>query len=399
MEQAMTANQQIPIDLSVIVPAYNAAAYIKQAIDGALSQAGLGIEIIVVDDGSTDATPEILARYGDRIRTIRQPNQGPAAARKRGIASALGAWLAFLDADDLWLPDFVRVMIACAKQAPENVAVIACGWQHVDINGAPIGLAVSLDFKRLSFERLLLGNRFPPVAVVARRSAVMLSGGFDESIYGVEDWDMWLRMALRGYEITSVPEVLAAYRQVPGSVSRNVMRLRDNSFRVLDKVFEQPSLPPGLASLRERAYGLVKIWAGANFFGIEAGREGLAEFIEALAVYPALFDDIDTYYAILCAEQPLAWKASGVKLDLSAAEARLKHVVEQVFHQRPELSAIHKVRCQQLSCQVLAKLATLQGSRTQALRYAWRGLVRRPSRAGFRSFLLTAKSFLVRTTA
>ncbi|MCB0254097.1 MAG: glycosyltransferase [Anaerolineae bacterium] len=397
MEKAINTNRRIQTGLSVIIPAYNAAAYVRQTIDSALNQTRPGIEIIVVDDGSTDATPDILASFGDRIRTIRQPNQGPAAARNRGITSASGTWLAFLDADDLWLPDYARIMMERAKQTSEDVAAIACGWQHIDVNGIPEGQAVALNFKSVSFKQLLLGNRFPPVAVVARRSAVMLSGGFDESIYGVEDWDLWLQMTLRGYKIISVREVLAAYRQVPGSVSRNVIRLRDNSFKVLGKVFESSLLPPHLASLRELAYGLVKVWAGVNLFGVDLRQDGLTELTDALISYPALLNDSRAYYAILCAEQPLAWRGTGHELDLLAAEKRLKQIIAQAFQNQPALATTYRSRSQQLSHQTLARLANMQGNPQLAVTHAWRSLTHCPSISGFQDlFRFAAKSLVTR---
>src|SRR5438874_1191114 len=103
-------------DVSVIIPAYNCAAYIGPAIASALSQRDVAVEVIVVDDGSTDETWHVLERFGDAIRTLRQANAGPAAARNRGARSAAGAWLAFLDADDEWLPEKLARQLALVDE-------------------------------------------------------------------------------------------------------------------------------------------------------------------------------------------------------------------------------------------------------------------------------------------
>lgn len=385
------------IDLSVIIPAYNAAPYIRQALDSVLDQLRPNIEIITVDDGSTDATPEILAGYGDRIRTIRQHNQGLSAARNRGIAMASGAWLAFLDADDLWLPNFAASMLAVTSRSNKETTVICCGWQYVDQDGKAEGKSIFPPSDQIDVAKLLWGNAFPVHAAIVQRDSVSNIGGFSTDCYGVQDWKLWLDLSLIGARFTSLREVLVQYRQVPGSMSRNVTRMRDNGFQVLNKVFDSSLLPPHLASLREHAHGLVRIWAGVNFFGIGLRQEGLAEFTEALTSQPALLGDSRTYYAILCAEQPLAWRGTGHGLDLQTAEERLNQILALVFKQEPALAAIYRSRSQQLSHQAIARLANMQGNPRLTFKHALRSLVHRPSGSGFQDlFRFAARTLIAR---
>ena len=113
------------VTVSVVVPAYNYARYLPKAIDSALGQTHPPLEVIVVDDGSTDDTPRVLAAYADRIRVIRQANQGAGAARNAGIAAARGEYVAFLDSDDLWHPRKLELQLARFASDPETTAFIS----------------------------------------------------------------------------------------------------------------------------------------------------------------------------------------------------------------------------------------------------------------------------------
>ena len=397
LEQTLNTSQSTAPAISVIIPAYNAAPFLRQAIDSVLSQTRPGIEIIVVDDGSTDATPEILACYGNLIQTIRQANQGLSAARNTGIAAASGAWFTFLDADDLWLPGFARTMLDAVHSHGTNIGVLACSWQYIDTASNVIGVRAVPTCEEVTLAQLLVGNRFPPMAAIVRRDWVQKVGGFDPEINGVQDWDFWLRLARAGCPIRWISDVLVSYRQVPGSMSRHVEMMRDNGFKVLDKVFESPTPPLDLVSQRELAYGLVKVWAGANFLGIGLTQDGLTEFSEALMTYPALFNDLRTYFAILCAEQPLVWRGTGHELDLQTAEERLRQILALVFEQEPTLAAIYRSHSQQLSHQAIARLANMQGNPRLAFEHALRSLVHRPSGSGFQDlFRFAARTLIAR---
>src|SRR5437773_3781756 len=114
------------VTVSVVIPTYNYARYLPEAIDSALAQTHAPLEVIVVDDGSTDDTPRVLAVYGDRIRVIRQANRGPGAARNTGIAAARGEYVGFLDADDVWLPRKLELQMA-RFEADQGLGLVHCG--------------------------------------------------------------------------------------------------------------------------------------------------------------------------------------------------------------------------------------------------------------------------------
>jgi len=181
--------------VSVIVPTYNRGWILKDAIESVLAQTFQGIELIVVDDGSTDNTPEILRGYENLI-SLPQANRGVSAARNRGIAHAKGSLIAFLDSDDLWQPDKLAVQIEFFEKNP---AVAICQTQEIWIrNGHRINpknrhLKASGDF----FERSLALCLVSPSAVMMRRQLFDEVGFFDENLPACEDYDLWLRIGAR----------------------------------------------------------------------------------------------------------------------------------------------------------------------------------------------------------
>lgn len=209
--------------VSVLVPAHNAAGTIAAALDTATGQTWPEIEIIVVDDGSTDETASVvagLAAADPRIRLIRRPNGGVSAARNTALAAARGEWLAPLDADDLWRRDKIERQVARADD-PRIVCVY--GW-YVPIDAAGRATADrgsgGLREGRVH-DDLLLGNFVGPgSSPLLRRSAVEAAGGWDEALRGNEDHALYLRLAGTG-RFAVVPEVLVGYRQRPDSLSRD----------------------------------------------------------------------------------------------------------------------------------------------------------------------------------
>ncbi|HNS52801.1 MAG TPA: glycosyltransferase [Anaerolineae bacterium] len=205
----------MPPAVSVIIPTFNSAATICQAIDSVLAQTLGDLEIIVVDDGSTDDTARRLRPYEDRIDYYYQPNQERSVARNRGIGRSRGTFIAFLDADDYWLPSKLELQLPVMRAHPELGLVYS--WVNVvDQSGKTVGrLGHDLPHPESTgadyFEQLLLGDSVPTPSVVVRRDCLDSVGLFDESITYCEDWDLWLRIAGR-YPFGHVAQVTACYR-------------------------------------------------------------------------------------------------------------------------------------------------------------------------------------------
>lgn len=203
--------------VSVVIPTYNAVTFLAATLDSVLAQTYPNLDIIVVDDGSTDATPRLLDSYGDRIRVLRQANAGQAAARNYGAHEAKGEMLAFLDSDDLWDPDKIARQVALLARFTEALAVY-CDHRAIDDQGTPIASTGALAHPRPSgdiLRALLLGPCIvTPGLVLLRRHAFDASGGFDEAtlMRGHEDYALWLRLATQGSFIYS-PDTLVSYRR------------------------------------------------------------------------------------------------------------------------------------------------------------------------------------------
>lgn len=207
--------------VSVIIPTFNCAKYVGAAVTSVLQQTYPSVEIIVINDGSTDDTCEVLRQFHDRVRVVHQCNRGVPAARNVGIALAQGKYIALLDADDKWLPHRLATMIPILEAG--GCDLLTSNAYCVDEQGRRIGTIYAPTFecpKRDQYGRLLWRNQIF-VMTVARAELFRQHGGFDETMrYGPEDWDLWLRMVRDGAKWGFVPEPLAEYTVRRGSKSR-----------------------------------------------------------------------------------------------------------------------------------------------------------------------------------
>jgi hypothetical protein len=225
---AVESDTDFPL-ATVVVPAFNAQATLAETLRAVAAQTYRRIEILIVDDGSTDATPEIAADFcasDSRARLIRKDNGGVASARNRGIAEARGDWVAPVDADDLWHPAKIERQIAAALAAPEAPGFVYCWFRVIDGAGRIIGAGEPWRVEgrvlgRLAY-RNVVGNGS---ALLISRRAALEAGGYDESLRargaeGCEDVALQLEIA-QHHPAAVVPEYLVGYRFQPGSMSRN----------------------------------------------------------------------------------------------------------------------------------------------------------------------------------
>lgn len=231
--------------VAVIIPVYNCAEYICQAIDSVLTQTFRDFELIVVDDGSTDNTKELLMQYGNQLKYIYQENKDMTAARNTGIRSSDSEYIAFLDSDDAWLPNKLECQVRLLDRAPE-VGLVYCWHYYIDSGGKRCEFynnAIGRSHESGSdlFEKLIKGNVMcgGGSTPVIRRKCLEKSGMFDESIPYSGDWDLWLRISI-DHTIAVIPEPLALYRILDenhGYPEKFVKReLYKGFFKVVDKV-------------------------------------------------------------------------------------------------------------------------------------------------------------------
>jgi glycosyltransferase involved in cell wall biosynthesis len=273
-------DQTKPPLVSVIVPAYNVADYIGDALNSVLAQTFTDHEIIVINDGSpdTEALEKVLAPYLSRIVYLKQENRGVSAARNTGIKAARGSLIAFLDGDDSWLPHYLEVQVP-RIQADPTIDVL---YPNVVMFGD--SSEAGEEFKTIcpsngevTFERLLLQECNVSNCSIARRETILRAGLFDESLRSVEDFDLWLRVIKQGGRIAYHREVLARYRRRSGSLTANPIWLSEHVLKVLRKVKQTMELTPSeratLDNQLEHFHALLRLHQGkrAFFAGDTAG--------------------------------------------------------------------------------------------------------------------------------
>ena len=208
--------------VSIVIPAFNAERFLAEAVESALSQTLRALEIIVVDDGSTDGTARIAMGFGDQIRYLHQPNSRQAAARNRGIREARGELLAFLDADDVWRRDKLQKQLAVLERHP-SAGLVYSGIEVIDADGTPVRQRLPEPLGD-QLSAILLGNNsglFAGSTMLVRRAALVCVGLFDENLPPCEDTDLCWRIATR-YSVRFVAEPLVRYRLHSGNTHANV---------------------------------------------------------------------------------------------------------------------------------------------------------------------------------
>lgn len=236
--------------VSVVIPVYNAASHLRETLESIFRQTYPAIEIVAVDDGSSDNSVEILLGYGNRVRLVQQPNSGPAVARNRGVAEASGEWIAFLDADDLWEPRKIEIQLK---------ALNGCNWSYTDsvfMGGANDGKRDSELNEKLSgdvLDELICCNFIGTSSVLVRRDIFMEMNGFDPTLRSIQDWDLWMRIASQN-PIAYINEPLVRYRVHATSTSRSTRKTLPNHLRVIDKIFS----PQGVAAHKPHLKAVAK---------------------------------------------------------------------------------------------------------------------------------------------
>lgn len=295
----MSSVQEPQVD--VIIPAYNAAKYLPAAIESVIAQTFKNWTIILVDDGCTDNTEDVvapfLARLGDRLKYIKQPNGGVSAARNAALRNSSAEFLALLDADDIWLPTRLEESVRCLRAKP-NVGLTYGFNTRIDPDGAVLD---TFDRRQKHGEGWIAPYLYmrtidlPSPTITFRRKCTEDVGGFDETLTVTEDRDLWLRIALR-YEIALIPKVLAYYRTSPQSATTDPNRMLKSQLQFIEKHYGAP----GCGMLARRA-ALGRIYKQrAEAFGIRRQmRDAVASALRAVTLYPFDVSNIRTAGSLL----------------------------------------------------------------------------------------------------
>ena len=259
--QASSLPKGVP-QVSVVIPTYNSATMVVQAVESVLSQTYHDFEILVVDDGSTDNTQQAIGRFGDLVRYFKQKNQGVSAARNAGIKQARGEYIAFLDSDDIWLPDKLAEQVPWLNTDP-NVGLVYCDWSVVS-NGC---VAHSSFLRHLPansgdvFDDLIQSGFILTSGVVVRRACLDDVGDFDKSLTIAQDYDLWLRISYR-WQVQLVSKCLFTKRNLAGSLSSSLSKTALERIALFKKTLR--SLP----GLKARSRRLLRRQLAVNYWDV-----------------------------------------------------------------------------------------------------------------------------------
>lgn len=283
--------------VSIVIPAYNSEKFIAETLESVFAQTYQIFEIIVVDDGSTDKTVEIIQSYGNKIRLYQQANKGPGAARNLGVSMAKGELLAFVDSDDIWVKDKLAQQVHRFRENPD--LAILCGdfkrWNQRDDGGFdPLPAdetaeEIHFDTKGWNYAALLLDSEVWICTVMLRKSAWLILGGMDEAFRIGEDWDFFIR-ASRQFEIKKLNKVLAFYRIHHTSITHKPL-LENFAYRVVSKAIQTYGTkgPDGSTvderKLKEALFG-IRLNHALLHFKQGSPNVAVSEFVGALTYKP-----------------------------------------------------------------------------------------------------------------
>lgn len=281
--------------VSVVIPAHNAQAYLAETIESVFAQTFPPQEVIVVNDGSTDGTADVVATFADRIRVVTLPGRGAAAARNAGAQVASGAWLAFVDADDTWLPEKLDRQIARVLESGVDI-VYSDRFNIGDRGDLP---SIQSDVQRMYegdvfLDLLLTGNHITLSSAMLRTDLFRSMGGFSETLKNAEDWDLWIRIA-DGHRVAACPEPLVRYRFHKGMKSGNPLRMQAARNDIVGRALASArgrQLPP---AIRRRIRGETARTNGADAARRGAWRLACVEYGRSLMAWPfqaVLYRDI-----------------------------------------------------------------------------------------------------------
>lgn len=288
----------VPV-VSVIIPCYNKARFVGEAIESALSQTYPHVEVIAVDDGSTDETPDVIRSFGDRVVFLQQRNRGTSAARQLALERASGELIGLLDHDDRWLPHKLE------RQAPlfsdPEVAIVTGPYYVMNEAGERLRESAPPDPDRFGVHEWKRENHIGTNNTMFRRDAALNAGGFDPTIRGCDDWDLWVRIADQ-YRTVCLDEPLAEYRSFPEQLSRHGELMYANRIRVLRKLRRmhpgcdacERAYQDGVQIARAKLRGYVREVCAAGFAAYERGdwREAWCHYRRAIRAWPGVLRDV-----------------------------------------------------------------------------------------------------------
>lgn len=277
--------------VSVVIPTYNCVSLLPLAVQSAFDQTRPPDEVVIVDDGSTDATPDLLrelsARYGGRLTCVGKANGGEGSARNAGVAAAKHEFIAFLDQDDRWAPEKLERQMAAFAADPALALVFTAYWRVTPQGARSLVCLPDWNPDPLAVWRALIaGSSMTPSTVVVRKAALQAVGPFDEVLRVGCDWDMWLRLAVSGIRTTYLRTPLMDYLWHDGNLSRDRRHISQAAQVIFPRLFRSAHLPVRFQGEERRCRSRWHLIHAENT--LEAGdrKEATRHVLRAMAARP-----------------------------------------------------------------------------------------------------------------
>lgn len=332
MKPNLTCNDYETLRVSVIIPTYNRADYLPQALQSVFDQTLDPFEVIVVDDGSTDNTADVVRAFEPRVRYFRhQHNKGISAARNSGLEAARGEVVAWLDADDLWEPDFLATVIPLLV-ADEGLDGVYTGLVRIDAAGNILPQFSQRVVPPADLFSSLIENCFIQTStLVTRKRCFEQAGDFDPQFGICEDYDMFLRLS-KTFTIAGVPTPLVRYRVHEHNIVSDTDAFCQFRLALTQKHFGKPEGNPRTWS-GERRRAHAHAFRSVALKCIRDGQpdQGWRYLEEAVSIWPDLLGRLDTLYELACGDQPGGYRGQADLLDIEGSGAEMLKRLDTLF--------------------------------------------------------------------
>lgn len=351
-------------EVSVVIPTYNRQSLVQDTIDSVLRQTFADLELIVVDDGSTDDTERVLLdRYGSRIRYVYQENQGESAARNHGIDLARGLYIGFVDSDDLWHPDKLKHQVGVLK-ANSAIGLVSTQAYWMNFKGLLLCRIPDGEGRRndtITWAELVLDNVVAGggSSALIRTECLERAGGFDQSIRFGEEWDLWIRIA-HDYQVFQIPTPLVYYRLNPFGTrswaprSNEADAMYQEHLAIVRKAFEQPACVfEERRELEAQAYARLHLRHAMINYGHGASEQGRNYWQAAIEACSEYATDTGVIGQTLIDYSVGFASVAEANVRLEALEA----MVERVFSSLPESVSVLRREHRKLLAKCCAEMS------------------------------------------
>ena len=324
--------------ISIIIPCFNYAHYLKEALMSVVNQTFSNWEAIVIDDGSTDDTQRVTAQFVDpRIRYIYQENQGLSGARNTGIRASNSEIIALLDADDIWQNDYLETMVTPLISQPEVVAVY-CGFQYIDQDGHEVGIPSLKVVPPEKFREYFANNGswLVPSGVVFRKVFAEKEGCFDESLRAVEDADLWDKMSGHGLFV-GIPLPLVGYRRHDSNMSNDPQRMVSSSYKILERYHGPPQGDISAWTDRKKRY-YTRYFGSASIRYLAYGDKQMSAyfFLRMQEITPEAGTEIGVWRSLARVHLPIEIRDAPDAVEFQSAERDILGLLAALEKMRPD---------------------------------------------------------------